>query len=121
MSADAASSTSPGVMIFTLLAIAAALYAWWLSIDRTRRLRELVRWLREHRAQAWSGMPPSVRFLPFGGIEYLRRHALAQDPEFTERYREARRHGRRQLVILLLAAAGIGMVQIGTRYLGWVW
>ncbi len=50
-------------------------------------------------------MPPSVRFLPFGDIEYLCRHELAQAPEFTERYREARRHGRRQL----------GMVQIGTR------
>ncbi len=66
-------------------------------------------------------MLPSVRFLPFGDIEYLRRHELAQVPEFTERYRETRRHSRRQLAGLLPAGADIGMVQIGTRYLGWFW
>lgn len=121
MPADAATSTSPGVMIFTLLTIAVTLYAWWLSIDRSRRRQHLVRWLQEHRPQAWSGMPPSVRFLPYGGIEYLRRHVLADDPEFIERYRDTGRHNRRQLAMLLLAAAGIAVVQVGTRYLGWVW
>ncbi|MCK4868111.1 MAG: hypothetical protein KAT39_08670 [Alphaproteobacteria bacterium] len=121
MPADVASSTSPGVMIFILLALAATLYSWWLSFDRVRRLRDLTEWLREHRPQAWSATPPATRYHPSGGIEYLRHHELAQDPEFIERYRKANRYTRRRLAMLLLATAGIAMVYVGTRYLGWVW
>ena len=117
----AASSTSPGVMIFILLSLAAVLYAWWLSVDRSRRLRQLVRWLREHRGQAWSDIPSAARATPTGGIESLRQHGMAQDPEFIKRYREATRHNRRQLAMLVLAAAGIGVVAVGTLYWGWVW
>lgn len=121
MPADAASSTSPGVMIFILLALAAVLYSWWLSIGRTRRLRDLAEWLREHHPQAWSGTPPGTRYHPSGGIEYLRHHELVQDLDFIERYRDANRHTRRRLAMLLLTAASIGMVFVGTRYWGWVW
>jgi hypothetical protein len=56
-----------------------------------------------------------------GGIGYPRHGALAQDPEFIERYRDATRRDRRQLAMQLLAAAGIGTVLVGTRYWGWVW
>ncbi len=121
MPADAASSTSPAVILFTMLAVAAGLYAWWLSIDRMRRLRHLDRWLREHREQAWSEMPTALRFSRSAGIDHLRRGALAQDPEFLGYYRAATRHKRRSLALQLLAAAGIAMVVIGTRYWGWVW
>ncbi len=121
MPADAASSTSPAVMIFSLLAIAAGLYAWWLSIDRMRRLRSLAGWLLEHRAQAWSDMPPAARLSPTEGIDYLRHGALARDPEFIERYRHATRHKRRSLAMQLLAAAGIAIVAIGMRNWGWGW
>ncbi len=119
MPADAASSTSPAVIVFTLLAIAAGLYAWWLSIDRMRRLRRLARWLEEHRTEVWSDMPAAARLSPTSGIDYLRQGALAQDPDFIERYRHATRHGRRSLAMQLLAAAAIAIVAIGTRNWGW--
>lgn len=93
MPADAALSTSPAVVIFTLLAIVSGLYAWWLSIDRMRRIRRLARWLVEHRAQAWSEMPAAARSHPASGIDYLRHGALAQDPDLAGRYRAATRHG----------------------------
>ncbi len=121
MPADADLSTSPGIIIFILLALAALLYAWWLSIDRSRRLRQLIRWLKEHRTQAWSEIPRPARATPNSGIEYLRQHGLADDPQFTRRYRDATRHGKRRIAMLLLAAAGIAVVFVGTSYWGWVW
>jgi hypothetical protein len=121
MPADAASSTSPGVIVFILLATATVLYAWWLSIKWSRERKDLILWLQEHRPVAWSGIPPSLRFHPAGGIDYLRHHELSEDPEFNGRCQVIGRYRLVQIIMLLIAAIDIGMVIVGTRYLGWVW
>ncbi len=63
----------------------------------------------------------SRRLNPKGGVEFLRRHGLAEDPEFMELYRDAKRGNLRQPVFLLIGLALIGVILLGVRYLGWTW
>ncbi len=72
-----------------------------------------------------SPSPPPPRFSrrlnSKGGVEFLRRHGLAGDPEFMELYRDAKRGNLRQPVFLLIGLALVGVILFGVRYLGWTW
>ncbi len=115
-------ATSPAVIVLTLAAAAAVLGAWWLSIREGRRFRRLVEWIEAHHGARWRALPWfSRRLNPKGGVEFLRRHGLAEDPEFTELYRDAKRGNLRQLVFALIGLALIGVILLGARYLGWTW
>ncbi len=114
--------TSPVVIALTLAAAAAVLGAWWLSIREGRRFRHLVAWIEAHYGARWRALPwVSRRLHPKGGVEFLRRHGLAEDPAFMKRYRDARRGNLRQPVFLLIGLALIGAILLGVRYLGWTW
>ena len=92
------SATSPEVIVLTIGAAVAVLYAWWKSKRENRRFRRLVTWLREHYAERWAGLPWVSRTINIvGGVEHLRRNALSEDAEFMGLYRETKRAG----VILL--------------------
>ncbi len=115
-------TTSPAVIVLALAAVAAVLGAWWLSIREGRRFRRLFKWIEAHHGERWRALPGFTRRLnPKGGVEFLRRHGLAEDPEFMELYRDAKRGNLRQLVFLLIGLALIGVILLGVRYLGWSW
>ena len=115
-------ATSPAVVVLALAAAAAVLGAWWLSIREGRRVRRLVAWIEAHHGARWRALPwLSRRLHPKGGLEFLRRHGLAGDPEFMELYRDAKRGNLRQLVCALIGLALIGVILLGVRYLGWTW
>ncbi len=115
-------ATSPAVIVLTLAAAAAVLGAWWLSIREGRRFRRLVAWIEAHHGARWRALPwLSRRLNPKGGLEFLRRHGLAGDPEFMELYRDAKRGNLRQLAFILTGVALIGAILLGVRYLDWIW
>ncbi len=110
------------VVLLTLAAGTAALCAAWLSHLRTRRVRRLVDWLREHRPERWNELPWLSRtFNVIGSIEQVRRGRLSGDPHFMALYRDAKRGGRARVITILLAMALIGGILLGVRYLGWSW
>ncbi len=115
-------ATSPAVIVLTLAAAAAVLGAWWLSIREGRRVRRRVAWIEAHHGARWRPLPGVTRrHNPNGGVAFLRRHGLAEDPEFMELYRNAKRGSLRQLVFLLIGLALVGVILFGVRYLGWTW
>jgi hypothetical protein len=114
--------TSPTVIALTLAALGAGLAAWWLSIREGRRFRRLIVWIEAHHGARWQALPWfSRRLNPKGGVEYLRRHGLAEDPKFMTRYRDAKRGKLNQLAFALVGLALIGVILLGVRYLGWPW
>jgi hypothetical protein len=116
------SSTSPEIIVLILAAAASALYAWWRWDRENRRFRLLVEWLREHHRQRWADLPWLSRNINIaGGVEHLRRDALADDPEFMARYREAKRGKGLTLLAILVGMGLIGAIALGVRYLGWSW
>ena len=109
-------ATSPAVIVLTLAPGAAVLGAWWLSIREGRRFRRLVEWIEAHHGARWRVLPWFARRLnPKGGVEFLRRHGLAEDPAFMARYRDAKRGNLRQLVFILIGLALIGVMMLGVR------
>ncbi len=115
-------ATSPAVIVLALAAAAAVLGAWRLSIREGRRIRRLVAWIEAHHGARWRALPWfSHRLHPKGGVEFLRRHGLAEDPEFMALYRDAKRGSQRQPVFILIGVALIGAILLGVRYLGWAW
>ncbi|MDH3476291.1 MAG: hypothetical protein OEM59_21645 [Rhodospirillales bacterium] len=110
------------VMILVTLTAAAAVYAFWLSIREGRRTRELAAWLKASQGERWQALPWFSRELfPKAGIETLRRQGLGEDPDFAARYGEIRRLRRREALLLVLGAAAIVALLLGTRLLGWHW
>ncbi len=116
------SATSPEVIVLTIGAAVAVLYAWWKSILESRRFRRLVTWLREHYAERWAGLPWFSRPINIvGGVEHLRRTGLSEDAEFMGLYRETKRGKGIQFVALLAGMAPSARFCWGVRYLGWSW
>ncbi len=116
------SATSPEVVVLTIGAAVAVLYAWWKSNLENRRFRRLVTWLREHYAERWAGLPWFFRtFNIVGSVEHLRRNGLSEDAEFMGLYREMKRGGGIKIAALVVGMALIGAVLLGVRYLGWSW
>ena len=110
------------MIVLTLATAAFSLYAWWLSIQETKRLRRLVQWLEHHHGARWRALPKLSRNLfPRGGVERLRRNGLSEDPGFMARYRETRAGTLRQLAAIPAAVVSIALVQIGVRFWGWSW
>ena len=116
------SATSPEVVVLTIGAAVAVLYACWKSNPESRRLRRLVTWLREYYAERWTGLPWVSRTINFvGGVEHLRRNGLSEDAEFMGLYRETKRGGGIKIAALVVGMALIGAVLLGVRYPGWSW
>lgn len=110
------------IIVLTLGALAAVLYAWWLSSQETRRNRRLVAWLRQHYAGRWAELPWLSRKINLvGGIEYLRRNGLSEDAEFMALYRETKRGRAMQLAALVAGMVLVAAILLGVRYLGWSW
>ena len=115
-------TTSPEIIVLTLAATAAGIYAFWLSIRQDRRFDRLIKWVKTHHSERWRALPwVSRRLNLVGGVEHLRRQGLADDPEFMAHYREGRRGGARQIIFILVGSALIGVIPLGVRYLGWQW
>ena len=115
-------TTSPAVIVLMLAGSAAILYAYWLSIRQDRCFRRLVTWIDPHHAERWRALNWVSRNLNLrGGVEYLRRHGLAEDPEFMALYRACKRDNLRLLFFILVGFALIVAVPLGVRYLGWNW
>ena len=116
------SGASAEVIIVTLAAAAAALYAFWMSILRGRTIRRLVRWIREQHPEIWDALPRLTRASNvIGAIEQLRRQQFGENPEFMSRYAETKRYARRQIIFVLIGVVLIGVLFLGLRYLGWRW
>ena len=114
--------TDPAVIVLTLATVAFCIYAWWLSIQRSKRVRRLVQWLEHHHGARWRALSKLSRGLhPVGAVEHFRRKILSEDPEFMTLYRETKAGTRRQLAAILAAVVCIGLVQIGVRVWGWSW
>ncbi len=114
--------TSPAIIVLTLAAVGTGLAAYGLSIREGRRFRRLVKWIEAHHGERWRALPGFTRRLnPKGGVEFLRRHGLAEDPEFMDLYRRAKHGNPRQLLFALTSLALIGVILLGVRYLGWSW
>ncbi len=114
--------TSAEVIVVTLAAAAAALYAFWVSILRGRAIRGLVRWIRDQHPEIWEALPRLTRASNIiGAIEQLRRQQFGEDPEFLSRYAEGKRYARRQIIFVLIGMVLIGVLFLGLRYLGWRW
>ena len=115
-------TTSPEIIVLTLAAAAAGINAFWLSIRQDLRFDRLIKWVKTHHSGRWRARPwVSRRLNLVGGVEYLRRQGLSEDPEFMARYREGKRGGGRQVVFILVGFALIGAILLGVRYLGWHW
>ncbi len=105
-----------------LAGAAAVLGAWWLSIQRERRRRRLVEWIKANHAARWAALPWFSRSLmPAGGVERLRRQGLGNDVDFMVRYRESKRGTGPLVGLISLGLLLIGMAPLGIRYLGWNW
>lgn len=114
--------TSPAIISLVLIASALALYAWWLSIQQSRRFRDLVSWVEENHPDRWQALSSLSRALNVrGGIETLRREGFAEDPAFMERYHESRRGNGPKLAAILTAMAAIAIIPLGIQYWGWTW
>ncbi len=114
--------TSIAVIVVTLGAAAAILYAFWMSILQSRAFRRLVRWVRERHPERWAALPRRNRWInEIGAIEQLRRQHFAEDAEFMSLHAEIKRHRRRQFIFILIGVALIGALLLGVRYFGWRW
>ena len=114
--------TSSAVIVVTLAAAAATLYAFWMSIRRGRAFRRLVRWVRDRHPERWAALPRRNRWLnEIGAIERLRRDQFADDAQFMSLHGEVKRYRRRQIVFIAIGVALIGVLALGVRYFGWRW
>jgi hypothetical protein len=110
------------VIVLVLAAVAAGLYAFWLSIRQQRRFRRLVVWIKAHHGERWRALPWASRHLNLvGAVEALRRGELGDDPVFVARYRDGKRGRMREFVAILVGFGLIGVLALGIRYLGWHW
>ena len=92
------------------------------AIREDRRFRRLIVWIEAHHGARSRALPWfSRRLNPRGGVEFLRRHGLAEDPGSMIRYQDAKRGNLRQVVFALTGLALIGAILLGVRYLGWRW
>ncbi len=115
-------ATSPIVILLGLAAAAAVFSAWALAFRERRRFRALVAWIETRHEARWNALPAVARrFNVAGGVEHLRRHDLAEDPEFMARYRAVKRSKPWQVILQVAAVALIGAILLGIRYLDWIW
>lgn len=107
-------------MALILIGLALALYAWWLSDRQARRFRDFASWVETHYRQRWQALPWSSQKLNrAGGVEYLRRNGLGNDPQFMARYRHGKMVRWPQVVASLGGVGAIGLIAAGIKYFGW--
>ena len=115
-------ATSPAIIVLVLAALGAGLYAFWLTNRRSRRRRRLVAWIEAHHEDRWRALPWAARhFIPFGGVETLRRGGLGDDPAFIALYRSGKSGNMHLLLAILAGFAAVAVVPLGVHYLGWHW
>lgn len=116
-------AASPEVIVLTLVATIAGVYAFVCEIREDNRARRMRAWILEHHPDRWRELPWIVQRIAKAtiGLRILKRRGLSADPEFAARYAEIMRVERRQLIAIAVIAISITMVFLGIRVLGWVW
>mgnify|MGYP006919389288 CR=1 FL=1 len=114
--------TSPEIIVLVLLTLALTLFAWWLSERQSRRFRKFVAWVEVHYSAQWQALPWVARNLNRnGGVEYLRRNGLGNDPQFMARYQQDKMVKWSQVAAVAGGIGAIGLIVVGVEYLGWTW
>jgi hypothetical protein len=116
-------AASPGVIVLTVAAVAAAVYAFVCGLREDRIARTVVKRVRETSPEAWASLNWFFRRLvsPTITLKILRRRHRPSDRHWEHELDRLRRVERQKFAALGVAVACIGLVLIGTAFWGWTW
>jgi len=113
--------TSTQIKILITLASVSIVYAFACKIRLSRKAGKISSWLKKERPDLWSQLNAFARNYDGGhpGLKVLHRKGLVGLPSFDQRYAELRALERKQLWGIAIGAVCIGLVIVGSRFLGW--
>lgn len=113
---------STQVKILIVVVGLAALYAFRLDVKKQRQIRELVARIKDQKDDRWHTLPWLHRALiPRAGLAILFKTSAVGDAESLGLYQELRRIEHKQMGALIVCAAAIVFVLLGTLFWGWTW
>jgi hypothetical protein len=114
--------TSLPVKILVGTATVAVLYALYLDTRKQKQTRQLVARVKDLVGDNWQSLSWQSRVLvPRVGLRLLFKRSAVNDTESRDRYEALRRIERKQAGALILFAAAIIVILLGTRHWGWNW
>ena len=114
---------SPQIKIFVSVAAVSIVYAFVCEIRLSRKARKLGSWLQEERPDLWSKLNFFARNWNGGlpGLKLLYRKNVVGPSRFDQQYEQIHFIERKLLWGIGIGSVCIGLVLIGSRFLGWHW
>jgi hypothetical protein len=113
-------AATPAVIIFTVVGVIAALYAFVCHVRAERVAQVAMKQLRAAQPAVWQSLGWLLRLAnPAFTINVLRTRHHITDPQFDRQCELVKRHQRHQWFAVAVALVCIVMVLIGARFWDW--